>query len=229
MTQAEWLSLIVCGVVALCHLAAIPVWSRLKPSHAAVASFSGGAASAYVFLHLFPEIETKHARIGDNIYALVLVGFVFLFALDTLVATTRAGMNNQTRFRIRLGFTALYNLLLAFTMSEQLPLSPGTAIAYTMALGLHVFMVDLALIESFGPEQQARGRFVLAGAILLGWGLSTLTNAPEVVLDVLTALMAGFIVFTVFGEEVPKERGIRLRWFVIGTGVYFLLDLLAHL
>ena len=192
-------------------------------------SFSGGAASAYVFLHLFPEIETKHARIGDNIYALVLVGFVFLFSLDTLVATARPGVENRTRFLIRLGFTALYDLLLAFTMSEQLPLSPGTALAYTMALGLHVIMVDLALIEGFGPEHQAWGRFVLAGAVLLGWVLSALTDAPEVVLDVLTALMAGFIVFTVFGEEVPKDRGIRLRWFVIGTGLYFLLDLLAHL
>jgi hypothetical protein len=228
LTEAQTLSLAVCLVLAACHLAAVPLWARLKPWTAQVASFSGGAASAYVFLHLFPELEDTHATIGERIHGIVLFGFVLLFALDTLISSLPEGEHGRRRFQMRLAFAALYNLLLAFTMSEQLPLTPATAVTYTLALGLHLISVDLALVESFGPKAHGGGRFVLAGAILVGWTLSLVTDAPEVTLDVLTALMAGFIIFTVFGEEIPKRGGRRLLWFVVGTGIYFLLEFLTH-
>ena len=228
MTEAQALSLGVCVVLATCHLVAVPLWARLEQWSDQVASFSGGAASAYVFLHLLPELESTHATVGERIHGIVLFGFVLLFALDTLISSLPEGEHGRRRFQMRLAFAALYNLLLAFTMSEQLPLTPATAVTYTLALGLHLVSVDLALIEGFGPKQHGWGRLVLAGAILVGWTFSLATDAPEVALDVLTALMAGFIIFTVFGEEIPRRGGRRLLWFVVGTGIYFLLEHLTR-
>lgn len=227
MTEAQWLSLAVCVAISICHLSAMRLWVRLRGQGPQVASFSGGAAAAYVFLHLIPELENTHVTVGERIHGVVLVGFVFLFTVDTLVSSFKGGEHGRQRFRIRIGLSALYNALLAFTMSEQLPLSPLTAVAYALALGLHVTMVDLTLIDAFGPGRHRVGRYVLAAATMLGWLLSLLTNPPEVALDVLTALMAGFIIFTVFGEELPKRRGVRLAWFTMGAFVYFMLELVS--
>jgi hypothetical protein len=55
-------------------------------------------------------------------------------------------------------------------------------------------------------------------------GLSLLTDAPEITLDILMALMAGF---SVFGEEIPQRTRVRAGWFVLGAEAYFVLELIA--
>lgn len=228
MTQAQWLSLAVCGVLALCHFFAGHVRAVLRGWRTHVASFSGGAAAAYVFLRLFPELEVDHEGIGEKIHALVLLGFVLLFAIDTLLA--RGDEDSTERFSLRIALGVVYNLLLTFTMSEQLSMSPLTTLAYSVGLGLHVLVVDVKLIEEFGLRAyRVWGRFLLVASLAAGWALSALTQAPKAALDVVTALMAGFIVYTVFGEELPQRTRVRVRWFIIGSLAYFLLDTLARL
>jgi len=46
--------------------------------------------------------------------------------------------------------------------------------------------------------------------------------------DTATALMAGFIVFTVFSEELQERQNIHLRWFASGAFIYFLLHTVSR-
>jgi zinc transporter ZupT len=230
MTDAQGLALGVCLVLSVCHLVASRVQRRLERFSERVGSFSGGLASAYVFLELFPQLESTHKVIGERIHAIVLAGFVFLFVVDTLFATAEKGAERGgRRFALRLSISAVYNFLVAFTLSEQLPMTVLTSIAYAIALGLHLLSVDLKMVEEFGHERHRWARFVLVAALLGGWVLSWQTDFPEMTLDVLTAMMAGFIVYTVFGEELPNRMGLRVRWFVTGALSYFALDLLSAL
>lgn len=175
-----------------------------------------------------PELEVTHRVLGKNIHFIVLAGFAFLFIVDTLLSRNQKRADtDKGHFLLRTGIAALYDFLMAYTMSENLPLSPINAAAYAVSLGLPVTSLDVRFIEEFGPHRHRSRRPFLVASLLAGWGLSLLTDQHEVILDVLTAMVAGFMMYAVFGEELPKRDRIRIRWFVAGATLYFLLDLVA--
>lgn len=229
MSEREWFSLAVCAVLMLSHYGAVRVGRWVERFGSRTASFAGGAASAYVFLHLFAELDTSHTVIGERIHFAILVGFVVILAVDVLLGSHR-GEQDASRFELRIGLAAIYNLLLAYTMSEQLPMGALPAISYALALGLHLLTQDLGFVETFGRAPYERvGRHVLAAAVGAGWLLSVFTQAPAYLLDLVTAGVAGFITYRVFAEELPDRSGLRVRWFLVGVTAYTFLEVISGL
>ena len=228
--DAVGLSMLVCLALSTCHFSVSPLHKKLHLHRKPVASFSGGAAAGYVFLHLFPELEASHTGTGSGIHAVVLFGFVLLYSIDTkLRSKTGLADDGAHGYRVlRIGFATVYSFLIAYTMSENLPLTPLTALAFTLALGLHTLSLDMKLIDEFGHATHRSSRLILTVALLSGWLLSYLTEIPEVLVDSATAMMAGFIVFTVFSEELQDQKNIRIFWFAFGAFVYFMLEVISR-
>jgi len=226
------LSLLVCIALTLFHFSATSVHRHLRHRIEQVQSLSGGAAAAYVFLHLLPELDTSHAVMGNSIYIILLLGFVLLYCVDVMLEVEHPHTDthvNHRRFKLRIGFSALYSFILAYTMSENLPITAVTSIAYTLALGLHMLSLDIGLISEYGQQKHRVARVILSTALLGGWLLSFLTDFPKIFLDSITALMAGFIVYNVFGEELPNRKSARLCWFVFGAILYLFLEIISQI
>jgi hypothetical protein len=223
----------------------------LVPEHV-TASFAGGIAVAYVFLHLLPELAEGNERVGAlldeqgarspllglEIFLVALIGFTVFYGLERLAERHRAAAEHSAGrsgtpasggpgavFRLHLGSFAVYNAVIGYTLPVSWQASVPFALLFTLAIGLHFVLSDRGLEEHYGSRfDRWPPRLVLAGALVLGWALAALVAPTSaVVVSLLTAFLAGSILLNVFKEEIPSTRRSSFRWFAIGLTTYALL------
>ena len=67
------------------------------------------------------------------------------------------------------------------------------------------------------------GRYSLAFAPLLGWLASVMLSTNELIAELLIATLAGFVIFRVFNEELPKKKRTNIKVFVSGVVISAIL------
>lgn len=87
-------------------------------------------------------------------------------------------------------------------------------------MGLKFVVNDHALHAKHGDRYDAIGRWLLAGAVFVGFGLRYMYRFPDVVPVILQALLAGAVILNVLREELPAERQSRYWPFAIGAAAY---------
>ncbi len=206
-------------------------------------SAAGGAAVAYVFLHLMPELARAQEDVGakldgmaaaveHHIWALSLVGLAGFYGLERAVRRGEGGRGAATapqhegsphpagRFWLHIGSFALYNLIIGYLLLHRVERDAWGLALYFVALGLHFLTSDYGLRLDHRRDYDRVARWVLAGAVLAGWAMGTVVALPEVWVDVLFALLAGGVVLNVLKEELPEERDSRFLPFALGTAGY---------
>ena len=225
-------------MLAALHLLA-PKIRRLPsvPEHV-TASFAGGIAVSYVFLHLLPELNEGSRRVrevlgeeesgrspllGLEIFLVALLGFVVFYGLERLAQ--RKVDDDVGIFRVHLASFLIYNAIIGYTLPLNWRTSVPFAILFTVAMGLHFVLTDRGLEEHYGGRfDRWPPRVMLALALILGWLLAALfVPTSGVFVSLLTALLAGGILLNVFKEEIPSTRRSHFGWFVAGLAGYALL------
>lgn len=212
--------LIVAAVFAVGHLVSPWLFRLQQPFRESVSSFSGGLASAYVFLHLLPEISTGGELLGPRIYVVVLVGLAGYYGVEIVIHRSRGDRGKRINARLHFLASAVYTCLLLFTLCQQLPDSAALTLATAVTIGLHLVSNDFGLQEEYGERFVRRGRYLLVAATIAGYGLTFVREPHEEVLDLLTALLAGFIMFNAFRKELPEIREARFGAFLSGMGLF---------
>lgn len=219
-------TLIVATVFTAFHLGSPKIAQRLAPWRLQVASFSAGLAMAYVCLHLLAEIDAGHVLLGRRIYFLVLVGLGSFYAVEIWVGRTPTHRRHAAHFRLMTGILAVYSFLLVFTLTVQLPRTTALTLVYAISVGLHLLSTDFTLLELFGDRFRKTGRWILIGAVILGFGASLVRDPDEVAVDSVTAALAGFVLFNVFRRELPGPRDAHFPLFLLGSLVFLGANLL---
>lgn len=221
---------IIAAVLATCHIVSPAVFRRrVDKDDAALTSFSGGLAVAYVFLFLLPELDDKNIVVGERIYVIALVGFILTYIAEHWISRRRAMDRHRATHALHNGFAVTYTFLIVYTLGNQLPDTIPLVIVFTVSLGLHLISGHIASIERFGADHLNRDRFLLAAAALAGYGLTRVQEPDELVVDILSAILAGFILFNVFREELPKIGKVRLWPFLMGIALFALLHVALHM
>ncbi len=91
---------------------------------------------------------------------------------------------------------------------------------FGFAMTLHFLVNDHGLREHHKGAYDRVGRWVLAGAVLVGWALGLVAEVSEIALAVLIAVLAGGIILNVLKEELPEERESRVWAFALGAALY---------
>ena len=241
-SAAVLLALVSALVLAALHLAA-PHIRRLPlvPEHA-TASFAGGLAVSYVFLHLLPELAEGNRELrevlgesgerspllGLEIFLVALVGFLVFYGLERLAERSRRSESRDDDaavFRLHLASFMVYNGIIGYTLPLDWRTSIPFAILFTLAIGLHFVLTDRGLEEHYGERfDRWPPRLLLAGALLVGWALAAvLAPTSGLVVSVLTAFLAGGILLNVFSSELPDSRRSHFGWFAGALSAYALL------
>lgn len=250
-TSALVAALLVTLALAALHLLAPRVRTLPGVPERALGSFAGGLAVAYVFLHLLPELAQGEEGVGEalddvvqvtallelSVFLVALLGFTALYGLERLAE--RSGSPRGRRadgsavgteppaavFRVHLASFAVYNALITYTMPLRFRTGVLFALLFSVAMALHFVLTDRGLSEHYPRRFRASGRFVLAGALLVGWaGAAVLAPTSTVVVALLTALLAGGVLLNVFKEELPDAGGrSSFGWFLTGLVLYALL------
>lgn len=234
--------LLVTAVLVVLHLLAPRVHELPGVPQRAIGSFAGGTAVAYVFLHLLPEIAEGGEAVGEalgdvvaitplldlGIFVVALTGFAVLYGLERAAerrGSPRGGGRGEPPaglYWLHLSSFAVYNVLITYTTPLRFQTGTAFAVLFTVAMGLHFVLTDRGLSEHYPRRFRRSGRFVLSGALVVGWLLAAvLAPTSTLVVVLVTALLSGGILLNVFKEELPSA-GARSSypWFMAGLVLY---------
>lgn len=220
MREVEILA--IAAIFTACHSTAPWLFRLSEHVRRGVASLSGGLAAAYVCLHLLPEIDEGGRLLGPRVYLVVLLGLAVAYGMEIVIHRHRARHGSHPmHMAAHVAVAAVYNFLLMLTLGEQLPSSAALSVVFAVTMGMHLISTDFGLQEAYPIEFTRRGRCVLIGAILSGYIVSHMHDPHAEVVDVLTAVLAGFMLLTIFRKELPEFHETHYRAFLVGIGLFF--------
>ena len=226
------------ALLALAHLLATRLRGLAGRHERSAVSAAGGVAVAYVFLHLLPEVAAGASVVGGSVEDLVahvplqelvvflvaLAGFTVFYVAERYAVRRGSGRHggdgaSSSAFAVHLAAFAGYNVAVAYTLPGRVDDDPVGAGVFTLAVVVHVLVVDRGLAEHHPVRYGHVGRFVLVAALATGWllaGLAAPTSALSV--SLMTAVVAGSVLLTVFQEELPRASDTRTWPFLAGLG-----------
>lgn len=216
-----------------------------KPRHTWL-SISGGIAVAYVFIHIFPELELAQDTMSQggtflpflehHAYLVALLGLILFYGLEKSVSyaqldpditkkhdetTTSAGF-----FWLHIVSFSIYNALIGYLLVHREEQNLKSLIFFSVAMGLHFLVNDFSLRRYHKNTYRRIGRWVVSVAILVGWFVGIATHINEAATAVLFAFLAGGMILNVLKEELPEERESRFWPFALGAVFYSVLLIL---
>lgn len=208
--------------------------------HASWVSFASGAAIAYVFIHILPDITRMSFTAGQGsdrwtsgewVFATALAGTCGYYAVESLMrkaaARAKSDALGPADFSIHILAFALYNVLIGYMIVDYPPANALDAVAFYGALGLHFFLVDHNLRTRHQRLYDWAGRWIMAGAVLLGATAGVLDAVHETLMIVGFSFLAGGMVLNVLKDELPADGEGRIVPFIAGAGLFGLLFVLA--
>ena len=148
-------------------------------------SAAGGISVAYVFLHLLPELAGHRETVETGlemenevaemiIFLVALVGLTAFYGLEKLVKLEKRGEAGADMrvFMIHLGSFAAYTALIAYLLVQRENRGWSELVLYGTAMATHFLSADFGLRQDHAGRYDHFGRWLLAGAVLSGWGLA---------------------------------------------------------
>lgn len=200
-------------------------------------SIGAGVSTAYVFVYMLPELSEAGAAFvaatSDRalpvprlrVYGAALVGFLVFYGLANMVASsgerkTRDEVAHKPMHLVEvvhIGGFAAYAWLVSYLMIRGVTNEPVPIVLYTVAMGLHFLGIDHSLRRDHGAVYDHAGRFVLAGAVLLGWLVAELTAISKPLVITGLGLVSGGVVMNSMVMELPDGQDGRFWPFALGA------------
>lgn len=197
-------------------------------------------ASAYIFVHLMPELHGAREAFAESasefvpyeglaIYFVALVGFLVMYGLEHMRQKASPSherddsAGEMLSFRFHVASFALYVLVMGYLLVHSLEESSVSVLIYAIAIAFHFLSIDHELRREYGHLYDRRGAYVLAGAALAGWGLGAIFALPLAALALLVALVSGAVIMNSAVMELPSDKDGRFWPFLTGGIVYGLI------
>ena len=229
----EWTT-VVAAIVMIVHLAAPIIFDKSRQHTQTIGSLGAGMAVSYLFLHLLEELELleseSDAWFSNYQHMLLLTGFVLYYGAERLAMwRSEHGLHEHSesiRFTTSMIVRSIYSWLFVFALpvniqEENLLIIPGL-----LAVLLHLVHDDLELVEEYGTRYRRYGRYILAAAAVSAW-IGDLCYFGDSVMasGILTALLAGGVLYRTLSNPTIHQHRASFRWFVGGILLFVLLHL----
>ncbi len=151
-------------------------------------------------------------------YFILLLGIVVHLVFERVSRMSTGGANAARRLEI--GVLGLYSFLVGY-VAVELPRSEiRFHVLANVILALHLMGMVHSLRTRHPSAHAGWGRIGFALLVVLGYALGVDTELPESTIVGATAFTAGMILVNVMSEELPKGKEGRLRYFLVGVGVF---------
>ncbi len=245
----ELAALLAALVLGAAHLFAPLLRSLTLVPRSRWLSAAGGVSVAYVFVHLLPELAEGQVAIEgeagaegsqpgpllgfleNHVYLVALVGLAVFYGVEKHSLSSRRRNAHETgedcttddAFWLSIASFAVYNAVIGYLLLDSDLEEASQLVLYTLALGVHFVINDLALSEHHGDAYRHRARWIIAAAVLAGWCAGVATDVSERVIALIIAFIAGGVILNVLKEELPGERLAQFWPFAGGALAYTVL------
>jgi hypothetical protein len=202
-------------------------------------SAASGVSVAYVFVHILPDLASSQETIRaaaeravgfaeHHVYLIALLGMTVFYGLERLAKRSRAqaaqaGKEDATDpgvFWIHVSSFAVYNALIGYLLLHRERPGLGSLLFFFAAMATHFLVNDFGLRQDHKQRYDRYGRWLLAGAVILGWAVGATTEVHPAIIAVLFSFLAGGVILNVLKEELPQERKSNFWAFGLGAFVY---------
>jgi hypothetical protein len=221
------------GVLAAVHLLAKRFHSGESEARSVWLSAAGGISVAYVFVHLLPGLSAGQEAVEegipgldfleDHVFIVALLGLGLFYAVELVSRRARHAERDMGSAPFWLSMTSysIFNAAVGYLVVHWEKAMSLTT--YTVAMSLHFVVNDSGLRRHHRTEYDRVGRWVLAAAIAIGWGLGEVTEISAAALALVTAFIGGGVILHVLKEELPEERPSSFWAFALGAIGYTVL------
>ena len=233
MTEADWIiAFALASALAAAHFFAFRISTLPSKTQDVLASVGGGAAIAYVFIHLMPELAIGGRALSEleitqfaptpiteaGLFLIAMIGMVTFFILD--VRTEDGRLSTKISFRAHLASFASISAIYAYTLPSLVTTGWSYAVLFTVVLGAHLLLADRALARAHPTQFEHETRWIGMAAVGAGFVAAfLLPPANDYILAVGTAFLGGVLLMTTFREELPTASRTRIPWFLSGLSV----------
>ncbi|WP_164699952.1 hypothetical protein [Modestobacter sp. KNN46-3] len=215
-------ALVAAGALVVVQLLVPRIRRRVSPGSARFQSFAGGLAIAYVFGRLLPDlaqpVTAAPAGPGQGLLGLLaerpflvaLAGLLLYYAVldraqdaDRREQRQEGGTSTPWPFWASGALYLVFNLFVGYLLVHQVRPGPTELVLYTVALSARYLVGEIALRDQDPRAYDRLGRWVLAAAVLVGWGIGAAVDLGDAAVRVLSALLAGSIVLTSLKQQLP--------------------------
>jgi hypothetical protein len=209
-------------------------------------SFAGGVSAGYVFLHILPDLARRQSSLPDygiallagrEVFFVALIGLVAFYSLENLARRSSTGLAERLspdrRINVGLWIHALsfafYSAVIGYLLTQATGEKTLTLAAFAVGFGLHFFVNDQSLRRHHGDFHDSKIRWLLAGAVPLGWLGGTLLPIPDAHVTFVYALLSGGMILNILKEELPEERQGVESAFLFGTVFFAVVGLIMEI
>jgi hypothetical protein len=202
-------------------------------------SVCAGGTLAYALLHIVPLLVEKQQEFDEQydwefvahhlVYVVSMVGIIVFYGLERWATHRKAELAGQATpelrevgFWIAVGGSALFNFFCGQALHHFASRGWIVLLLFTGMMIMHYAFADQALLGKYADAYQRAGRWILAAALLAGWGLGFLVRDNDLLVISLIALVAGRVMLA---AHPPPGPAIRYLEFVLGAATYGLLVL----
>jgi hypothetical protein len=210
-------------------------------SHRRWVSIAAGVSVSTIFIDLLPEIsESQAAFLGgphsgtalfpeQAIYLSALLGFVLFYGFQCMVAVSASKESEPSRlfFSLQIAAFAGYSSFIAYLLVHNIWNDARSMFLYALAMAFHLFLVGHSLAQEHPRRYESRGRWILALAIMGGWGAGMITSIPEHWLARIAAFVSGGVIMNSLVVELGEGRGGRFWPFALAAATYSIVLILV--
>ncbi|MCR4368983.1 MAG: hypothetical protein NUV67_03695 [archaeon] len=215
-----WLELLLASVMSILHFYSESVSAKVERFHNELVSFSAGLFITQIFFYLMPEFFKGTEILGDNVFLLLLFGFVSFHLAEKYVYQH---VKNKNKLLKDLGeihaagffidhFVVGMALVFAFSTTNVI-----FGLLIFIPLLLHTLSSSIAMThidEHF--DQSKIVNSLLSIAPLLGVIFAGLLNPDRLFYHVVFSFVIGALLYVVIRDMLPQKEEGNSRYFLYG-------------
>lgn len=235
------------ALIAALGLAAVHLFSnKLRilgavPRHPLL-SVASGTAVAFVIMQLLPGISQGQQAIANatqqgalgfldrHAYLIMLISLIIFYTMEKLARVSKDKQqkeNNKEQasakvFWLHMATFGIMNVLIGYLLINRHETLQALALFFAAML-VKFIVNDHGLHNAHKDAYDHLGRWLLAGAVLVGWITGYFMTLPNIGPAVLQAFLAGGVLLNVLKEELPAEKKAKIVPFASGALIYAVL------
>lgn len=170
-----------------------------------------------------------------HVYLFSLIGLTVFYGLERAAKMSKESHRNQPEeetkedtnvFWIHMTSFSIYNFIIGYLLLHREETSTKSLMFFIIAMAFHFMVNDYGLLDHYRNAYKKKGRWIVTGALILGWFTGLATKLPEVWIGIIFSFIAGAVILNVLKEELPEERKSTYWAFLLGVIFYSVLLLI---